>query len=105
MAINISSTAQEVNVSSFLGEVSEITIPSDDYTSTNIRIVWEPVKNSRDIAVIPNADISKFSTHITFTIPEIIANKVRDTKFSVRDGVGKVLIYGIWTVKPAALLD
>jgi hypothetical protein len=103
---SISEYGARVNVTSFIGEESPKTIPSGDYTSFSVKVVFERFGSVSDLAVVFDADLTKTSDSVTFNIPAEIAERTQFVKYSIRrHSNDEVLILGNWRVRHATLED
>lgn len=91
------------NIEAFVGESHLISIPSADYTASEIKVVFQDINNDRDVAVVVDGSITKTSTTVAFAQPSKVRAKPQKLRYAVRRANnGEVLIYGLWDVKLAA---
>lgn len=95
------------NITTFVGETHSITLPTDDFSSNNLVVAWETTDKTEDVAKVLNADISKTTTSIEFSIPAEVTATARNLLYSIRDEVNgnRVLAHGFWRVLNTANPD
>lgn len=100
----ISGSGVNYDIDAFVGEAQLITIPTADYTGTEVEVLIQELKTLRDIAHVVDGSITKTSSSIAFAMPAAARSKVRVLRYSVRRvSNGEVLLYGTLNVRDAAL--
>lgn len=92
----------------YVGEVYTITLPTDDFTSNTLSIVWETRGgNGTDVAEVVDDNCVKTSTTTAFAIPSAVAATAQRLSYAIRDTANgdKVLAFGEWRVETAPQSD
>jgi hypothetical protein len=97
----------KTRLQSYIGERHIKSIPTPDYSGLDIRVVFEVETSGgrwRDVDTVANNQIAKTTDAVSFVVPEGVASKVRELRYSIRNNANeKVLLTGPWNVEHAPL--